>query len=74
MKSNTAQVPSITQKGGDMLIESNKEDLARITDKLYFSGTLSTAFEFGGFVYEIVRKDFYLEQHYKKIPYTEKKS
>ena len=54
-----------------MLTETNKEDLARITDKLYFSGSLCTGFEFGGYVFEIVRKDFYLEQHYKKLPYKE---
>lgn len=57
-----------------MLAETNKEDLARIADKLYFSGTLSTGFEFGGFVFSIMRKDFYLEQHYKKLPYREDKS
>ena len=55
-----------------MLTETNKEDLARITDKLYFSGTLSTSFEFGGFVFSIMRKDYYQEQHYKNIPYKEK--
>lgn len=55
-----------------MLIESNKEDLARIADKLIFSGTLSTGFEFGGYVFSIMRKDYYLEQHYKDLPYKEK--
>ena len=54
-----------------MLIETNKDDLARIADKLYFSGTLCTSFEFGGFVFEITRKDYYLEQHYRKLPYKE---
>lgn len=56
-----------------MLIETNKDDLARIADKLYFSGTLCTSFEFGGFVFEITRKDYYLEQHYRKLPYKENK-
>lgn len=55
-----------------MLIETNKDDLLRITSTLNCSGTLCTGFEYNGFVFEIVRKDFYLEQHYKKIPYTEK--
>lgn len=54
-----------------MLNETNKEDLARITTKLYCSGSLCTGFEFNGYLFEIVRKDYYLEQHYKKIPYKE---
>ena len=54
-----------------MLTETNKDDLIRITNKLNCSGSLCTGFEFNGYVFEIVRKDFYLEQHYKKIPYKE---
>lgn len=56
-----------------MLIEKNKEELLRITGSLNVSGTLCTGFEYNGYVFEIVRKDFYLEQHYKKIPFPEKK-
>ena len=55
-----------------MLTETNKDDLIRITDKLNCSGCLCTGFEFNGYVFEIVRKSYYLEQHYKKIPYPEK--
>ena len=55
-----------------MLTKTNKDELIRITQELNCSGTLCTGFEFNGYVFEIVRKDFYLEQHYKKIPYTEK--
>ena len=53
-----------------MLTETNKDDLIRITDRLSL-GTLSTAFEFNGYVFDIVRKDYYLEQHYKKLPCKE---
>ena len=55
-----------------MLTETNKEELLRITQTLNCKGTLCTGFEFNGYVFEIDRKDFYLEQHYKKIPYPEK--
>lgn len=55
-----------------MLSETNENDLIRITEKLNCSGTLCTGFEFNGYLFEIVRKDFYLEQHYKKLPFTEK--
>jgi hypothetical protein len=55
-----------------MLTDTNKDDLIRITTKLNCQGSLCTGFEFNGYVFEIVRKDFYLEQHYKKNPYTEK--
>lgn len=54
-----------------MLIETNKDDLIRITRTLNCSGSLCTGFEYNGFVFEIVRKDFYIEQHYRKIPYKE---
>ncbi len=54
-----------------MLTETNKDDLIRITRKLNCSGSLCTGFEFNGYVFEIVRKDFYLEQHYKKLPCKE---
>jgi hypothetical protein len=54
-----------------MLTETNLEDLLRITKMLFSTGQLCTGFEFDGYVFEIVRKDFYLEQHYKKIPYKE---
>ena len=57
-----------------MLTETNKDELIRITNELRRSGSLCTGFEFSGFVFEIVRKDFYLEQHYKKIPFPEKRS
>ena len=55
-----------------MLTETNKDDLIRITNSLNCSSTLCTSFEFNGYVFEMVRKDYYLEQHYKNIPYTEK--
>lgn len=55
-----------------MLTETNKDDLIRITNELNCSTTLCTGFEFNGYVFEIVRKSFYLEQHYKNIPYKEK--
>ncbi len=54
-----------------MLTETNIDDLLRITTMLNSTGSLCTGFEFNGFVFEIVRKDFYLEQHYKKLPYKE---
>lgn len=55
-----------------MLNDTNYDELIRITQTLNCKGCLCTGFEFNGYVFEIVRKDFYLEQHYKKIPYTEK--
>lgn len=54
-----------------MLINTNKEDLIRITRELNCSGSLCTGFEFNGYVFEITRKEYYLEQHYKKLPYKE---
>ena len=57
-----------------MLTETNPDEMLKITQTLNRSGCLCTGFEFGGYVFEIVRKDFYLEQHYKKIPFPEKKS
>jgi len=55
-----------------MLTETNKDDLIRITRKLNCEGCRCTGFEFDGYVFEIMRKDHYLEQHYKKIPFPEK--
>ena len=56
-----------------MLSEKNHDEMVRITETLNSEGCLCTGFEFNGYVFEIVRKDFYLEQHYKKIPFPEKK-
>lgn len=56
-----------------MLIETNREELLRITQTLNCSSTLSTSFEYNGFMFEITRKDYYIEQRYKKIPFPEKK-
>ena len=55
-----------------MLINTNKEELLRITQTLNCQGCRCTGFEFNGYVFDIARKDHYLEQHYKKIPYPEK--
>ena len=55
-----------------MLTDTNINDLLRITTMLNSTGCRCTGFEFNGYVFEIVRKDHYLEQHYKKIPYPEK--
>lgn len=54
-----------------MLYDTNREELLRITQTLNCKGCRSTSFEFNGYVFEIVRLDHYLEQHYKKIPYKE---
>ncbi len=54
-----------------MLPEKNPDEMLRITRTLNCEGTLCTGFEFNGYVFEIVRKDFYLEQHYKKLPSKE---
>lgn len=54
-----------------MLTDTNKDDLIRITQKLNCSGSFCTAFEFNGYVFEITRKHYYLEQHYKKLPFVD---
>ncbi len=56
-----------------MLIEENRDELLRITLTLKCRGCLCTGFELNGYVFEIARKDYYLEQHYRKIPFPEKK-
>ena len=63
----------VKKKGRNMLSEKNHDEMVRITETLNSEGCLCTGFEFNGYVFEIVRKDFYLEQHYKKIPFPEKK-
>ncbi len=55
-----------------MLTDTNIDDLLRITTMLNSTGSLSTGFEFNGFVFHIERKDFYLEQHYKALPCKDK--
>ena len=54
-----------------MIHENLKDEFTRITNVFRAQGVLSTGFEWGGYVVQFMRKDFYNEQHYKKIPYPE---
>ena len=54
-----------------MLTVTNIDDLIRITNMLNSTGSLCTGFEFNGYMFQIMRKDYYLEQHYRRLPCKE---